>query len=326
VVDSIELPPKTRNGSSTLLLPPGHLVPGSDEYSDWAWDSLELLERLQWDWDGEQRSQPEHWRNREVGRWWYTSEAEYAKMSPKQQQIRDDIGRIMESDLGRRLEGYNACSHCHEGGYECWVYSPKIFESSELAGCGSACVHCRAVSYPSPCDALQFKTSLQAKINTENAAESQCLMGVGDTRLTSATGTHNSRGTKRKADDANGPDQDAQLESLARLMQEKYTKLEQIEEANERFNLFDAQQDAEGERMYEELDVEKERLWQEYAKKCNEAEARTEKKGKELRQHTDNEMKKLKLETRKLDHEIDVIKGKIKLVRYEILGWETSQG
>jgi hypothetical protein len=160
----------------------------------------------------------------------------------------------------------------------------------------------------------------------ERAAESQCLMDVGDTRLTSATGTHNSRGTKRKADDANGADQDAQLESLARLMQEKYTKLDQIEEANERFNLFDAQQDAEGERMYEELDVEKERLWQEYAKKCNEAEARTEKKGKELRQHTDNEKKKLKIETRKLDHEIDVIKGKIKLVRYEILGWETSQG
>jgi hypothetical protein len=294
------------------------LVPGSDEYSDWAWDSLELLERLQWDWAGEERSQPQHWRHREVGRWWYTSEALYAKLSPEEQKISDDTGRIMESNLGRKLEGYNACSYCQENGFECWVYTPKIFESSELAGCGSACVHCRALCRSRTCDALQFEPSLQAKINMEKAAEYQRVLGVEDAGYIP-------RGTKRKADDANGPDQNAQLESLARLMHEKRAKLDQIEEMNADCDLFEAQQDAEGERLCAELEAEKERLWQDYATKCKEAEKLTDKKVQELEEQTNNEMESRRFDTRKLDHEIGVIKRKIKLVRYEILHWEPSQ-
>src|SRR6266536_1450291 len=51
------------------------------------------------------------------------------------------IGRIMETELGEKLEGEGLCATCQAADEECWVYSKK--GAKQVKKCGSTCTLCR---------------------------------------------------------------------------------------------------------------------------------------------------------------------------------------
>ena len=58
-------------------------------------------------------------------------------------------------------------------------------------------------------------------------------------------------GTKRKANDTFGAEEDAQLDNLARMMQDEQTELGRIKEGMRQYIVFETQQDAKIEKFYE---------------------------------------------------------------------------
>jgi hypothetical protein len=310
-------------------------VLGSEEYLEWKHGSLALEARRPWRWSWEVGKQPtEHWRHREVGRWWYISEAAYEKMPHNEQLIADDIGRIMESDLGQKLEGDNACSECQVEGYECWVYSPEVFKEGELRYSGFACARCRASLNSDQCDALQNKTP-QARINMEIAAEVRHRLGVENvpataaltptTRSDSAANGHVSRGTKRKADDLTRSDEDTLLENLSRQMQEGRIKLRQIKESIRQFDFLQDQHKAEVERFHDESEEEEEDLFEEYPKKCKETEDRTYWKSQEHERENLRKREEMLQQKEKIESTVEIAREKIKLARFGTPDWDRSE-
>jgi len=59
------------------------------------------------------------------------------------------IGRIMETELGEKLEGEGRCAACQAADEECWVYSEK--GAKQVKKCGSTCARCRVAARSGGC-------------------------------------------------------------------------------------------------------------------------------------------------------------------------------
>jgi hypothetical protein len=59
------------------------------------------------------------------------------------------IGRIMETELGERLQGDRRCAVCQERDEECWVYSEK--GAQQVSRPGSTCARCRVAARAGGC-------------------------------------------------------------------------------------------------------------------------------------------------------------------------------
>jgi len=104
--------------------------------------------RLPWAW-------ATHGKTRDVyasaitGKWWSQTEEELTAMSQDKRRDWGHIGRIMETELGERLQGDRRCTACQERDEECWVYSEK--GAQQVSRPGSTCARCRVVARAGGC-------------------------------------------------------------------------------------------------------------------------------------------------------------------------------
>ncbi|KAF2100039.1 hypothetical protein NA57DRAFT_75542 [Rhizodiscina lignyota] len=78
------------------------------------------------------------------GTWWYRTEAVLNAMSKSKRRRFSHIGRIMETELGEKLEGDERCTNCVTQGFECWRYSEAGVE--QIPWPGAQCARCRHAS------------------------------------------------------------------------------------------------------------------------------------------------------------------------------------
>jgi hypothetical protein len=104
--------------------------------------------RLPWAW-------ATHGKTRDIyapaitGKWWSRTEEELAAMSQDKRKDWGHIGRIMETELGERLQGDRRCTVCRERDEECWVYSEK--GAQQVSRPGSTCTRCRVAARAGGC-------------------------------------------------------------------------------------------------------------------------------------------------------------------------------
>ncbi|KAG8630688.1 hypothetical protein KVT40_002307 [Elsinoe batatas] len=55
--------------------------------------------------------------------WWYLDDAQWYSLSVDNRNSYNKIGLIMETELGQRHTGDDACSRCDEQGWECWGFT-----------------------------------------------------------------------------------------------------------------------------------------------------------------------------------------------------------
>ena len=82
-------------------------------------------------------------------KWWFRSEEELGKMSEAKRRDFGHISRIMETELGEKLQGRSRCAACQAAGEECWVYSED--GAKLVKKCGSTCARCRVVARVGGC-------------------------------------------------------------------------------------------------------------------------------------------------------------------------------
>lgn len=81
--------------------------------------------RLRWDFrigNEPSRTMPEY-QPQIPHKWWSNTSQEWKHASPSKHGALSNIGRIMETELGKKLVGRDMCKGCRERGWECWVYS-----------------------------------------------------------------------------------------------------------------------------------------------------------------------------------------------------------
>lgn len=83
------------------------------------------------------------------------SEEELEELRPNKRRDFGHIARIMETELGERLEEESRCSACRQGGEECWVYSTK--GRQQVRRPGDTCARCRVKPRPGGCSLSRRK-------------------------------------------------------------------------------------------------------------------------------------------------------------------------
>lgn len=84
-----------------------------------------------------------------VGKWWSPAPERLDVMARGKRQGWSHIGRIMETELGHRLDGNARCSHCQKEGNGCWVYNEE--GRHQISHPGTNCARCRVSSQPGGC-------------------------------------------------------------------------------------------------------------------------------------------------------------------------------
>lgn len=75
-------------------------------------------------------------------KWWSLSNAEWQQnLTVAVRRNKSHIARIMETNLGEKLEGVNRCEKCIKEGWECWAYN--IQGQRNLLNAGARCARCR---------------------------------------------------------------------------------------------------------------------------------------------------------------------------------------
>ncbi|CRG92912.1 hypothetical protein PISL3812_09990 [Talaromyces islandicus] len=93
--------------------------------------------RVPWLWSPTGRKTDQPYEPTAEGKWWYEWAHEY-QGSPN---VRSNVGRIMETELGVQLFGKDRCTGCQHANRECWIYSEK--GRQQVKNPGSACTRCR---------------------------------------------------------------------------------------------------------------------------------------------------------------------------------------
>ena len=115
-----------------------------------AFDAAQLADQTRFPW-----AWAPHGKTREsyapviTGKWWSRTDQELAGMSADKRRDWGHIGRIMETELGERMDGDERCAACRERDQECWVYSKK--GAQQVSRPGSTCARCRVVSRAGGC-------------------------------------------------------------------------------------------------------------------------------------------------------------------------------
>ncbi len=149
------------NRSVNPLPPPSSGSPSLSQpapLSQAGFDAAQLADqpRLPWAW-------APHGKANEVytpvvsGKWWSRSERELAALGQEKRRDWAHIGRIMETELGEKLEGSGRCTACQQRGEECWVYSKK--GAQQVSRPGSTCARCRVAARKGGCSVSTRKPS-----------------------------------------------------------------------------------------------------------------------------------------------------------------------
>ncbi|CRG92850.1 hypothetical protein PISL3812_09921 [Talaromyces islandicus] len=93
--------------------------------------------RVPWLWSPTGSKTGEPYEPTAEGKWWYDWAHEF-QGSPN---VRSNVGRIMETELGVQLFGEDRCTGCQQSNRECWIYSEK--GRQQVKNPGSACTRCR---------------------------------------------------------------------------------------------------------------------------------------------------------------------------------------
>ncbi|KAK3081758.1 hypothetical protein LTS18_003024 [Coniosporium uncinatum] len=105
--------------------------PGSQ--AAFAASQLADVVRRRWDWIPSNSKAP--YLPTAVGKWW-TLPAGAPALSRDRAAVHGHVGRIMETDLGKRLE--QPCEGCQAAGDECWVYTDLAIKHISYASPGCA--------------------------------------------------------------------------------------------------------------------------------------------------------------------------------------------
>lgn len=73
--------------------------------------------------------------------WWYRSNEQIESMDTRGQANFSNMGLIMETQFGRRLENDDGCEQCRRRNVECWAFTPEGREI--VAYATPVCAHCR---------------------------------------------------------------------------------------------------------------------------------------------------------------------------------------
>ena len=124
---------------------PAHLSLSQNAYEQ---SQVADQERIDWAWRliGKVR---EMYRPVVNGKWWFRTEVEWSEMKMNKRHDFSHIGRIMETELGKKLADGDRCVVCRSLNQECWVYTLK--GAQQISRPGSACARCRVAPRAGGC-------------------------------------------------------------------------------------------------------------------------------------------------------------------------------
>ncbi|KAF2222520.1 hypothetical protein BDZ85DRAFT_282578 [Elsinoe ampelina] len=122
-------PPDIAGWVQRQILPPAESMPGSRLAMPYSRLTAEEVNR---------------YRPQYAPGWWYMTDVQWFAHTVSIRNNYSRIGLIMETELGKRYTGNEACSNCNEKGWECWSFTPtavrRIVTNARLRY-----AHCRGV-------------------------------------------------------------------------------------------------------------------------------------------------------------------------------------
>lgn len=105
--------------------------------------------RIPWDWNLRRGKVNTPYEPTVVNKWWSRSNVEFDSMGKEARRKYSHIGRIMETELGERLDDNNGYTFCTSRGLECWRYSTA--GALQITNPGDSCARCRMKAHVGGC-------------------------------------------------------------------------------------------------------------------------------------------------------------------------------